>query len=293
MFAAILSFGKIILVDLIMSGDNAIIIAFATKNLRKKIRNKAIYMGITGAAILRIILASAALFLLQYPFLQYFWWLLLLYVAWNFFKTLKLWNKAKKITAKAWLWWAVWVIIMADFSLSLDNVLAVASIAENIWILAIGLIASITMMMFASKAIMKLMDKYEWIQRGWLLVIIHTALNILIKSSINIVFLNIPISVWWLLGMLGVITYLYIHNVVHVAFHLRKHHLHNHVRLGIIIFTIMILIISDLIPEVRIFVHQHMIERLTILFITYMMILELVMQQRSIDKHYMKHQSRH
>lgn len=293
MITALLSFGKIILVDLIMSGDNAIIIAFATKNLKKKIRNKAIYMGIAGAAILRIILASVALFLLQYSFIQYFWWLLLLYVAWNFFRTLKLGSASKKITAKAWLRWAVWVIIMADFSLSLDNVLAVASIAENIWILALGLIASITMMMFASKAITKLMEKYEWIQRWWLLVIIHTALNILMGSDIHTVFLTIPVSIRGLLIMFGIITYLYTKNVVHVAFHLRKHHLHNHVRLWIIAITFLILLSSDFIPEIRAVMHMHLIEWMTILFVNYMMLLELIMQQYSIDKYYLKHQSRH
>jgi predicted tellurium resistance membrane protein TerC len=149
------------------------------------------------------------------------------------------------------------------------------------------------MMMFASKAIMKLMEKFEWIQRLWLLVIIHTALNILTTTDITSMFLGISISIRWLLVALGIITYLYIQNVVHVAFHLRKHHLHNHIRLWIITFAFLILLLSDFIPELHNAIHTHIVERLTILFVSYMMLLELIMQQYSIDKHYLKHQSKH
>lgn len=284
---------KIIFIDLIMSGDNAIIIAFATKWLPKDLRKKAMYAGVAWAAILRIALASVAVYLLQYPTIKYLWWVLLMYVAWTFFRTLKLWEKTKDIAAKSSLRWAIGVIIMADVSLSLDNVLAVAAIAENMWILAWGLIVSVAMMMFASQAIAKLMEDYHWIQWTGLIVIIHAAMGILIESELWTDLLGIPVGIWWLMVICAVVTYLYIKNVVHVAFHLRKHHLHNHVRLGILFMIFVVFFLSDFIPSIHSAIHTHLVEWLSLLFVGYVVLLELIMQQWSIDKHYMKHQAKH
>jgi hypothetical protein len=91
----------------------------------------------------------------------------------------------------------------------------------------------------------------------------------------------------------GVVTYLYIQNVVDVAFHLRKHHLHNHIRLGVLFTVFILFFISDFVPVIHEALHTHLVEWLSLLFIAYIMMLELVMQQRSIDKHYMKHQANH
>lgn len=289
----LLSSLKIIFIDLIMSGDNAIVIAFATRWLPKTLRKKAMYAWVAGAAIMRILLASVAVYLLQYPVLKYVWWVMLMYVAWTFFRTLKLWEKSKKIASKSSLWWAIGVIILADVSLSLDNVLAVAAIAENIRILAWGLIVSVAMMMFASQAIAKLMERHQRIQRWGLIVIIHTGLGILIESELWLDILWIPIGIRGLMVMCAVITYLYIDNVVRVAFRLRKHHLHNHIRLWIIFSVFTIFFLSDFVPTIHDALHTYLTEWLSLLFIAYIMFLELVMQQWSIDKYYMKHQSRH
>lgn len=284
---------KIIFIDLVMSGDNAIIIALATKWLPKELRNKAMYAWVAWAAALRIWLASIAVYLLQYPIAKYVGWVMLMYVAWTFFRNLKLWKETKEIKAHWSLWSAIWVIILADVSLSLDNVLAVATIAENVWVLAWWLLASVAMMMFASQKIASLMDKYSWIQWIWLVVIVHAALWILLWSELWIDIVWIPIWILWLVVMCVVITYLYIRNVVHIAFHLRKHHLHNHVRLWIIFVVFFLFFISDFIPWVHEILHEYIVEWFSFVFLAYICLLELVMQQRSIDKHYMKHQSTH
>lgn len=276
-----------------MSGDNAIIIAFATKWLPKSLRKTAMYIGIAGAVVLRILLASIALYLLQYPVAKYLGGVLLLYVAWSFFKTLKIDAHHKKIKEKKSLWWAIWVIIMADISLSLDNVLAVASVAENVRILAWWLLVSVVMMMFASQWIAKLMEKHQRIQRAWLIVIIHAALAILLESELWIIRWWIPIGIRWLLVMCAIITYLYISYLSHITFNVRKHQIHNHVRLWIIFVAFFVFFLSDFLPIIHNAIHHHIIERITLLFIAYMMLMELALQQWSIDKYYMKHQSKY
>ena len=148
MIASILAVAKIILVDLVMSGDNAIIIAMATHNLPHKYKRLALMIGVFGAAAMRIILALGAVYLLQFQTLQYVGGVLLLYVARSFFKQLKLGIQDQKVVAKTSLWGAVGVIMITDISLSLDNVLAVASIADNIRVLVGGLAASVALMLF-------------------------------------------------------------------------------------------------------------------------------------------------
>ncbi|USN55005.1 MAG: hypothetical protein H6765_11315 [Candidatus Peribacteria bacterium] len=115
----------------------------------------------------------------------------------------------------------------------------------------------------------------------------------MLGSGIDASFFSIPVSMRGLFVMMWVISYLYYQNVTHVAFHLRKHHLHNHVRLGIIFFFFLVLILSEFVPEVHALLQLHLPELLTLLFVSYIMLLELVMQQYSIDTYYMKHQGKH
>lgn len=176
---------NIIVIDLVLSGDNAIIIGMATKDLPANLRKKAIVRWTLAATVLRIILSSVAVFLLQVVWLKLVWWLLLLYVVWKFYSQLRLgddgWTHTKTAAS---LWQAIWVIVIADISLSLDNVLAVAGAAHgNIILLWIGLVFSIIMMAFASNMIAKLLNRIPIIQWIWLLVILGAALSMILGGS--------------------------------------------------------------------------------------------------------------
>jgi YjbE family integral membrane protein len=177
---------NIILIDLVMSWDNAILIGMATKKLTGSARKKAIFWGITGATILRIIFSLGVVFLLQVPGLQFLWAILLLYVVWKFYREIRAQESHESHGASpwaTWFWAAIKMIIIADVAMSLDNVLAVAGASHgNIANLTIGLIVSIVLMVIASNYIAKLLEKYPSIQWVGLFVILFTALEMLEKG---------------------------------------------------------------------------------------------------------------
>lgn len=189
-FSWLLALLNIIIIDIIMSWDNAIIIWMATRNLPDKLRKKAIIIWIVFATILRIILAFFAVFLLELVWIRFAWWLLLLYVVWKFYKELRNWDtNHEELNTKKEIWFmsAITTIIIADVSMSLDNVLAVAWAAHwNIVSLWIWLIFSIILMAFASNYIAKNLWKYPQIQWIWLLVILFVAVEMMINWIIQI-----------------------------------------------------------------------------------------------------------
>lgn len=158
---------NIILIDIVMSGDNAILIGMATRKLEGKERKKAIFFGIMLATVLRIIFAFFAVYLLSMVGIKLAGGILLLYVVWKFYRELRTAEHAEHhIDAKkSGLMAAIYTIIVADVSMSLDNVLAVAGAAnENVVALGIGLVFSIFLMAFASHYIASYLDKYPQIQ---------------------------------------------------------------------------------------------------------------------------------
>lgn len=178
---------NIILIDIVMSGDNAILIGMATRKLQGAERKKAIFFGIALATIFRIVLAFFAVFLLSVVGVKFAGGLLLLYVVWKFYRELRMPDHEADHHAeakKAGLMAAIWTIIIADFSMSLDNVLAVAGAAhENIAALAIGLVFSIALMAFASNLIAKYLDKYPQIQWVGLFVILFVAVEMILSGT--------------------------------------------------------------------------------------------------------------
>lgn len=194
---------NIIIIDIIMSWDNAIIIWMATRNLPEKMRKKAIFVWIILATILRIILAFFAVYLLQVVGIRFAWWILLLYVVWKFYKELRNWesnHEEDKNKKEIWFASAIYTIIIADVSMSLDNVLAVAWAAHwNIVTLGIWLVFSIILMAFASNYIAKNLWKYPQIQWVWLLVILFVAIEMMINWVSQI---EETISIWNLLPLI-------------------------------------------------------------------------------------------
>ncbi|NDK08069.1 YjbE family putative metal transport protein [Candidatus Gracilibacteria bacterium] len=186
----LLALVNIIIIDIVMSGDNAIVIGMATRNLTGKTRKKAIFVGIALATVMRICFAFFATYLLTVTGLRFAGGILLLYVVWKFYKELRTGeahheegNKLKEIG----FWSAIYTIIIADVSMSLDNVLAVAGASHgNVVTLGIGLVFSIMLMAFASNYIAKKLNDYPIIQWIGLLVILFVAIEMLIKGTPDI-----------------------------------------------------------------------------------------------------------
>ncbi|HEY0666382.1 MAG TPA: TerC family protein [Gallionella sp.] len=158
---------KIIMIDLLLSGDNAVVIALACRNLPEAQRRKGIMYGVGGAIGLRVVLTFFAVSLLALPYLKLVGALLLLWIGIKLILPEDEGHGEGNIKAEANLWGAVKTIIIADFVMSLDNVLGVAAAAKgNAWLLAFGLIISIPMIAWSSQFILKLIDRYPVIIYG-------------------------------------------------------------------------------------------------------------------------------
>lgn len=159
----------------------------ATQHLESKQRKKAIRRGILGATALRVGFATIAVTLLGIIGLKLAGGLLLLYVVWKFYRELRTTpqqHEEKTSQKKSGFWQAIRLILVADVSMSLDNVLAVSAAAEeNIIILAIGLLISIVLMGLASNRIAKKLQSYPQIQRIGLLVILFVALKMILHGA--------------------------------------------------------------------------------------------------------------
>lgn len=149
---------SIMMVNIVLSGDNAVVIAMASRALPPQQQKKAILWGSAGAIGLRIVLTFVAILLLQIPYLQFVGGILLIWIA----AKLLIENKDEEnIEASDSLFAAVKTIIVADIVMSLDNTLAIASIANgDIILLGIGLLLSIPLITFGSSLLIKLMDRF-------------------------------------------------------------------------------------------------------------------------------------
>ena len=186
---AILS--QIIFIDLVLAGDNAIIIGMVASRFPPEQRKKVIFWGIGGAIILRIILTLLTAYLLQITGLRLIGGLLLLYIVYKLYvDVIKGSDKEEdiKVDNSSFLK-AIWTVLLADFTMSLDNVLGVAGAAgEHYGLLVFGLILSIILMATAANLISGLIKKYRWIAWAGLLAILVVAVE-LIYTDIKILFL--------------------------------------------------------------------------------------------------------
>ena len=189
MIEEIVIFFQIVFIDLVLAGDNAIIIGMVASQFKDEIRKKIIFWGIGAAIILRIIFTLITAYLLQIDGLKTIGGLLLLYIAYKLYKDV-IRNEIKddkKIKADSSnVFKAIMTVIIADVSMSLDNVLGVAGAAREHYVLLVfGLILSIVLMATVATVISKWIKKYKWI--GWLGLIAILAVAIeLIYSDIKI-----------------------------------------------------------------------------------------------------------
>ena len=171
MIDQIIIFFEIVFIDLVLAGDNAIIIGMVASQFDANIRKKIIFWGIGFAIILRIALTLVTTYLLQINGLKTIGGLLLIYIAYKLYKDVIKNNedaKEQKIkTENSNLFKAIMTIIIADFIMSLDNILGVAGAAKQHYVLLVfGLILSILLMATLANIIAKWIKKYKWI--GWL-----------------------------------------------------------------------------------------------------------------------------
>ena len=182
---------QIILIDLVLAGDNAIIIGMVASKFPLEQRKKIIFWGIGGAVVLRIILTLLTAYLLQITGLRLIGGLLLLYIVYKLYvDVVKGSNHDSdiKVDNSSFLK-AIWTILLADFTMSLDNVLGVAGAAgDHYYLLVFGLVLSIVLMATAATLISDWIKKYKWIAWAGLIAILIVAIE-LIYTDIKILFL--------------------------------------------------------------------------------------------------------
>ena len=202
---ALVALGKVVMIDLVLAGDNAVVIGLAAAGLPKDQRGKAILVGIVAATVLRIGFALVATHLLQFLGLILVGGFLLLWVCWKMWRELRdgqhqgegletvtgedinadgsiAKNAPRKTFAQA-----AWQIVIADVSMSLDNVLAVAGAArDHPYVLVIGLVLSIALMGLAATFIAKLLNKHRWIAYVGLAIILYVAAEMVIRGGMEV-----------------------------------------------------------------------------------------------------------
>ena len=182
---------QIILIDLVLAGDNAIIIGMVASKFPLEQRKKIIFWGIGGAVVLRIILTLLTAYLLQITGFRLIGGLLLLYIVYKLYvDVVKGSNHDSdiKVDNSSFLK-AIWTILLADFTMSLDNVLGVAGAAgDHYYLLVFGLVLSIVLMATAATLISNWIKKYKWIAWAGLIAILIVAIE-LIYTDIKILFL--------------------------------------------------------------------------------------------------------
>lgn len=194
---------QIIVIDVVLAGDNAIVVGMAASRLPIEQRKRAIFWGVAGAVGLRVLFAIVATELLAIVGLTLAGGILLLWVCWKMYREIVRPQPADGHVAaetadskKTGFWSALTQIIVADVSMSLDNVLAVAGAAKgNVWILVIGLALSIVLMALVANYIARLLGRYHWITWIGLLVILHVAADMIWDGSHEVACQFVPKTV--------------------------------------------------------------------------------------------------
>jgi YjbE family integral membrane protein len=200
----ITAFFQVVLIDLVLAGDNAIVIGLAAAGLPKEQRNKAILVGVMAATVLRIIFAGLTIQLLQIVGLLFAGGILLLWVCWKMWREIRT-SAADEEAAELALEGlegpesgtprgprktfaqAAWQIVIADVSMSLDNVLAVAGAArEHPYVMIFGLVLSIALMGLAASFIARILQRYRWIAYVGLVIILYVALKMIYLGALEI-----------------------------------------------------------------------------------------------------------
>jgi len=173
---------QVLMIDIVLAGDNAVVIALAAARVPPALRNKVILWGLAAAVALRVILAVIAVSLMQVIGLTLAGGILLLWVCWRFWRDISGTgsHQAAAPDAGASLCRAITQIVLADISMSLDNVLAVAGAARgHLDVLVIGLLLSVGLMGAAANVIARLLERFRWISYLGLAIVLYVALSMI------------------------------------------------------------------------------------------------------------------
>ncbi len=179
--AALAAFAQVVMIDIMLAADNAIVVGALAAGLPAAMRRNVILIGVAAALILRVVFALVVTQLLQVVGLVFAGGLLLVWVAWKMWRELRTeegGTDTDEIANRAprKFWAAAWAVAVADVSMSLDNVLAVAGAArDHPGILAIGLILSVALMGLAANVLARVIERYRWLAYVGLLVIVYVA----------------------------------------------------------------------------------------------------------------------
>lgn len=185
-------FIQVIFVDLILAADNAIIVAMVASRVPEHLRQRVILLGIAAAVVMRIGFSLIAVQLLAVPGLKLVGGLLLLWVCWKLWQEIRKPSHEEQIEAGetvqlASLGTAIFQIVLADLSMSIDNVLAIAGLSRDYpLILVFGLVLSVAFMIFAATLISKVVDKYPLISYIGLAIIFYVALQMIYEGTLEL-----------------------------------------------------------------------------------------------------------
>jgi YjbE family integral membrane protein len=194
--AALLALAQVVVIDLVLAGDNAVIIGLAAAGLPPEQRRRAILVGIAAATAMRIGFAYVAVELLAIVGLVLAGGILLLWVSWKMWRELRAsarateraaFDEAGAPPARKTFAQAAWQIVLADVSMSLDNVLAVAGAArEHPGVLVVGLLLSIVLMGVAANLIARLLHNHRWIAYVGLAIVLYVACDMIWRGSVEV-----------------------------------------------------------------------------------------------------------
>ncbi len=197
---------KIIMIDLLLSGDNAVVIALACRNLPLEQRKKGIFYGVVGAIGLRVVLTFFAVGLLSLPYLKLVGALLLIWIGIKLILPEEEEHGEGSIKAETHLWGAVKTIIIADFVMSLDNVLGVAGAAHgNAMLLIFGLLVSIPLIAWSSQLVLKLIDRFPFIIYGGGALLGYVAGEMLVGEALVKPLVEAQHALHWLVPVAGAV----------------------------------------------------------------------------------------
>lgn len=177
----LVALAQVVMIDVALAGDNAVVVGIAVAGLPERQKRPALLLGIGGAAVIRIAMGAVALKLLALIGLLLAGGLLLLWVCWKMFRELR---RSRQVVADGaglkTLRQAMTQIVLADVSMSLDNVLAVAGAAhDRFWVLTAGLLLSVGLMALAAGLIARLLERHRWIAWAGLLIVLYVALTMI------------------------------------------------------------------------------------------------------------------
>ena len=183
--AGLLALAQVLMIDIVLAGDNAVVIGLAAARVPAPIRRKVILAGLVAAVVFRLGLATVAVRLMQVIGLALAGGILLLWVSWRFWRDLS-GPSSPSCSARpqAGMGRAILSIVLADISMSLDNVLGVAGAArQHFDVLVIGLLLSVALMGAAAEMIARLLERFRWISYLGLLVVVYVALSMIWSGS--------------------------------------------------------------------------------------------------------------